>query len=97
MKLASFIKAPLERKRYALDYSNWLDGSETVISTVTFVVTPTVNGGLVVDAYSVSPATKVVFFVSGGVVNAKYVVLVRITTSAGQVKEDTVEYIIKAS
>ena len=30
MRLGSFVKSPVERKRYTIDYSDWLDTGETV-------------------------------------------------------------------
>lgn len=97
MKLARFTKAPNERKRYTIDYSDWLDTGETV-STVTFSVTPSTTNILQVDAYSIaSPATSVVFFVNDGADGTTYTLEISITTSGGQVKEDQVHYSVRES
>lgn len=95
MKLARFTKEPSERKRYAIDYSDWLDTGET-IDSVTFSVTPLQAGGLEVDAYSISnPATSVVFFVNFGTSGTTYTVEVTINTSGGQIKQDQVLYSVR--
>ena len=39
MNLGKYYKAPDERKRYSIDYSDWLDTAER-LSSVTFQVTP---------------------------------------------------------
>lgn len=97
MKLARFTKQPAERKRYSIDYSDWLDTGET-ISTVTFVPSPIATGGLEIDAYSIaSPATSVVFFANYGVSGTTYTVTVTITTSGGQIKEDEILFAIRES
>lgn len=97
MKLARFIKQPSERKRYTIDYSDWLETSET-ISSVTFAPSPIAAGGLEVDAYSIAaPATSVVFFVNYGVSGTTYTVTVTITTSGGQIKEDEVLFSVRES
>ena len=97
MKLANFIKSPSERKRYTIDYSDWLDTSET-ISSITFTVTPTGTGALQIDAYSIAnPATSVVFFANYGVAGVNYIVDVKITTSGGQIKEDTIQFTVRSA
>lgn len=96
MKLATFVKTPAERKRYVIDYTDWLDTGETVVST-NFQVSPNVpTTGLTVDAVSINPNGKeVVFFTSLGSNNVTYTVDVQIQTSGGQVKEDTVVFSVR--
>jgi len=95
MKLARFVKAQAERKRYSIDYSNWLDTDETIDSVV-FAVSPTSVGGLEVDAYTIStPATSVVFFANAGIDGITYTVDVTITTSGGQIKEDQILFSVR--
>ena len=97
MKLARFTKQPSERKRYTIDYSDWLDTGET-ISTVAFVPSPVATGGLEIDAFSIAtPATAVVFFANYGVSGTTYTVTVTITTSGGQIKEDEVLFSVRES
>jgi hypothetical protein len=93
MSLGKFVKSPVERKRYEIDYSEWLDTGETV-STIVF--TPTPAGQLIIDAYSISSSgTSVVFFVNYGNAGISYTVDVLINTSGGQTKEDTIIYSVR--
>jgi hypothetical protein len=95
MKLAKFIKKPGERKRYVVDYSEWLDAGE-LISQATFTVTPATTPALEVDASSLgTPATSVIFFVNGGGEGTNYDLEIRTTTSGGQVKKDTVLFSVR--
>ena len=90
MRLGSFTKTPAERKRYAVDYTDWLDITES-LQNVTFAVTPATTTPFVVDAVSTNPAnTTVVFFVSGGDTGKQYTVDVKAYTTGGQTKEDIV-------
>lgn len=94
MKLARFAKQPAERKRYTIDYSDWLDTGET-ISLVAFTVSPT---GLEIDAYSIAVSgTSVAFFANYGVNGTAYTVTVTITTSGGQIKEDEILFAVRES
>jgi hypothetical protein len=84
--IKKFVQHPDERKRYTVDYSEWLDTDET-ISSVTFEVTPTTDTPLVVDGEEIAADEESVsFFVSAGDDGETYDVLVTATTSAGQVK-----------
>jgi hypothetical protein len=95
MRLGSFVKTPVERKRYAIDYSEWLDTGET-LTTVTYAVSPTTTSPLVVDASSIgSGNTVAVFFINGGLNGRQYTVDVVANTSGGQIKEDTVLFTVR--
>lgn len=95
MKLANFIKSPLERKRYTIDYTDWLDEGETVQS-ITFSVTPSTDTILEVDAYSIAlDGLSVVFFANYGALGTVYTVEVLMTTSGGQTKEDEILFTIR--
>jgi hypothetical protein len=95
MRLAKFKQAPLENKRYAIDYSQWLDSNETLVGTqlnVRGVTTPP----LVASTATIAEAgTTVVFFVSGGLDGEEYQIDILATSSSGQIKEDSVLYIIE--
>lgn len=94
MRLGKFIKAPAERKRYAIDYSQWLETGET-ISSYTLTASPS---GLLVDGALVDvTGTILVFFVSYGTAAQQYNLDVQINTSGGQIKEDTVLFVVRAS
>lgn len=96
MKLGTFGKTPAERKRYSLDYTDWLDTGET-ISTRTFTVTPSTGASpLQIDASSIDASGKqLVFFANFGDNGTTYVVDVLITTSGGQTKEDQINFLVK--
>ena len=88
MALGLYKKTPTERKRYSIDYYDWLDEGERIF-IMAFQVAPV--GELEIDAFSIDAnGTEVVFFANGGVDGGEYEVNVRMTTSGGQVKEDEV-------
>ena len=84
MALAKYVKASSDRKRYQIDYTDWLDVGESV-STVTFSIpTNTVTPVLVVDGIQVLPTgLGVQYYVSGGVSGVTYAILATLTTSTG--------------
>lgn len=95
MRLGSFTKTPAERKRYAVDYSDWLDTGET-LAAYTVEVSPATASPLVVNPNALGPTSTVfVFFVSGGLDRTQYTVDIRMTTSGGQIKEDTILYTVR--
>ena len=95
MRLGSFVKTPIERKRYAIDYSEWLDTGET-LSTVVYTIPVVTTPPLVVDASSIgSGNTVAVFFINGGLNGRQYTVEVVATTSGGQIKEDTILFTVR--
>jgi hypothetical protein len=97
MKLAKFLKEPGERKRYSLDYTEWLDTDETIID-VAFVITPPAPPILEVDAWTISASgVEVVFFINFGDDGVTYTLEVQITTSGGQIKHDQVLFVVKES
>ncbi len=95
-RIGKFTKDPDERKRYTIDYDQWLDAGE-LISTVTFVVplitSPTLdieNSTIAVDGRSVS------FFVDAGLDDADYDVHATMTSDGGQIKEDVFRITVRA-
>lgn len=97
MALGRFIHSPGERKRYEIDYSDWLDDGE-VVSTVTFTSSTEDTGELVVDGVLASTDNlKSIFYVSGGDDGAVYTVVATMTSSNGQTKEDAIQYIVRAA
>lgn len=98
MNLAKFYKAEAERKRYAIDYTDWLDTGETV-SSVSFAVSPsTGTSPLEIDANSISvDGLQVVFFAALGDNGVTYTVTATIQTSGGQVKEDGIVFVVKGA
>lgn len=95
MRLGKFSKSPDERKRYTVDYTDWLDTSE-IVSLGQYVVRQSTTPPLVVDAQSILTGNKKIsFYVSGGKDQETYDVEVKITTSTGQVKEDVVSFLVR--
>jgi hypothetical protein len=94
MALGQYTKTPGERKRYSVDYYDWLDQGERIFG-VTFETY--VTDGFEVDAFQIDPdGTRVIFFVSGGLDDTAYTVNVKMTTTGGQVKEDEILFVIEA-
>lgn len=94
--LGKYFKDPDERKRYTVDYSDWLDSGE-LISSVTFEVTPSTGTPVVIDGDSIDPdSTGIVFYASEGADGTTYRVYITMTSSNGQIKQDTVQFTIKA-
>lgn len=84
MRLGRFNQYALERKRYEIDYSQWLKSGEA-ISTQSIPA----PSGLAIDNVS-QAAGVVVFYVSGGVAGSSYQATLTITTSLGQTKTDVI-------
>jgi hypothetical protein len=96
MILGKFFKAPGERKRYSIDYTDWLDAGE-LLSLVTFQVTPVDANPVVITGIAVQTDGKgVVFYAEAGIDGYSYKAIASATTSGGQVKQDTVQYTVKA-
>ena len=93
--LKKFVQHPDERKRYNIDYEEWLDTDE-MVSSVTFEVTPTTGTPLTIDGSDIDDDGKIVsLFVSGGDHEETYEVLVTATTSAGQIKVLCIHFTIR--
>lgn len=94
--IGKFFKAPDERKRYSIDYTDWLDTGE-LLSTVTFEVTPIDADPVVINGIAIETGSKsVVFYASAGLDGKSYKAIATTTTSGGQDKQDTVQYTVKA-
>ena len=89
-RLGKYVQTDEERKRYTLDYSDWLDPGE-VVSTTVFVITPATDPLLMVDGITMDPTRVMVqYYVSGGKTGVTYEVTPKIATSLNQIKEDVV-------
>jgi hypothetical protein len=93
VRVGRFLKTPDERKQYTVDYTDWLAASEQ-ITNLEFEIDPN-NGELVIDGSLIDGTGKLItFFVSGGVDDKQYKIVVRVTTSSGQIKEDYILFTI---
>lgn len=86
VKLGKYIHTPDEKKRYTIDYSQWLDEGETIVSAESEVdnvtVVPIVVSGLITGP------TYASFYVSGGEHEESYTIVIKVETSADQIKQD---------
>jgi hypothetical protein len=87
-----YVKAEGERKRYQLDYTDWLDTGEAVTGVLFTVQNNTTIKPLVIDGIAVLPtALGAQYYISGGADGTTYNVLVALTTTIGpQIREDEV-------
>lgn len=93
MRIGKFRKAPADRKRYVVDYTDWLNDNELVTTVSVTGNVPSDN--FFVDGYIVDTGGKeIIFFVSGGVSGEEYVVTITINTDLGQIKEDWVTFVV---
>lgn len=85
-------QSPNERLRWGVNYSDFLEDTET-LSSVTFQITPVTSPPFVVDASAFTDSdTRLVFYTSGGVDKTEYKVDVFVVTSESQTKEDVIMY-----
>ena len=79
------------RRKYIIDYSQWLDLGVTL--TAGTATTPSLTAS--VDTVS-HTASTLIFFVNGGVLNEIFTIALQITDSNGEIKNDTVEFFVVA-
>jgi hypothetical protein len=93
MSIAKFRKVPADRKRYIIDYADWLNEAEEV--TDIQMVGNVIPDAFAVDGYVISDDLKqVIFYVSGGLSGVNYDVTATITTSLGQIKQDEITFVV---
>jgi hypothetical protein len=94
MAVGKIKKTVDEIKRVTVDYSRWLGTSETVVSVI-FSITPVTSPALAIASNAIAGDGKSVsMFVDNGVDDNTYDILVQITTSDGQIKEDEVKVVV---
>lgn len=81
-----------DRRRYVIDYSQWLDSGVTCASAV-FTVTGSTSA--TVDTNTIV-ADKVIFFLNNGLLNEVFTVNVAMTDSRGEIKHDTLQFTVVA-
>lgn len=91
--IGKFRKAAADRKRYIVDYADWLSDGEIIDNVV---MSGNVNpDNFYVDGYIVDTKGKeVIFYVSGGVSGTSYNASITITTSLQQIKVDNVTFVV---
>lgn len=89
--MKTYRKTPAEKRRLYLDYSCWLEDTETISAFQVTVVPYTSDAPLVVaTSYPDTAHKKLMLFVSSGVANQNYTLQMLITTSQTQVKQDNI-------
>jgi hypothetical protein len=90
--LKAFMKYSVERKKYVLDYTCWLETDEALSDFAIRVSPATTDLPLVVSGAYVDPTeTKVAAFISGGKPGVIYEVDFIAQTNIGQTKADTLQ------
>lgn len=96
MPLVKYVKSSGERKRYSIDYSEWLDTGELLSNVVFTVPVNNPTTPLVVDDVAISPdGLYVQYYVSGGADGEQYEVVATATTSGAQVKVDDLLFTVR--
>lgn len=96
-QLARYIKDPDERKRYSIDYSEWLDDGERML-TVTPTLAPSDADPVLVQDVQIDPSERSVqYYLEGGTANVDYTILFTVTTSGNQTKEDVIVCAVRTS
>jgi hypothetical protein len=95
MPLNSYTKKPNELKIYSIDYTNWLQDGETITNVSVTVQDNTMTNPLLVDNSVDIPSNLVTISVSGGDDGDQYSIVVQITTSLTQIKEDCIAFYIQ--
>lgn len=94
--MGKFLKSPNESKRYSIDYVDWLDAGE-YLSAVNISVSPTTSPPLLNDVNPLGLTdTTASFFIGSGTTGNSYKLIVRVTTTNGQIKEDVVMIEVRA-
>lgn len=79
-----------DRRRYVVKYHNWLtDARALVTATVTADL-----ASITVDDVSIRSDSEVIFFVSGGALNAAFIVSIEVTATDTAVRHDTVHFTV---
>lgn len=94
-RIGKFRKGQDDRKRYVIDYADWLNETE-IINTVTMQGNVE-DDNFFIDGYVVNVtdgSKEVIFFVSGGLPGKEYDATVTINTSLTQTKEDFITFVV---
>ena len=81
------------RRKWIIDYSQWLAAGVTVVPVAFSATTTSLTA--TVDFVSTT-ATTLQFFLNGGIINEIFTVALQITDSTGEVKHDTIEFFVVA-
>lgn len=80
-----------DRRKYIVDYSQWLDTGVTI----TLGAATTTSLTATIDTVSIT-ATTLIFYVNNGALNELFTVAIQVTDSNGEIKNDTIEFNVVA-
>jgi hypothetical protein len=80
-----------DKRKYIVDYSQWLDTGITLTAGTATTTSLTAS----VDTVSHTDTT-LIFFVHGGALNEIFTVVIQVTDTNSEVKNDTVEFFVVA-
>lgn len=85
--------------RYEIDYSNWLEEGETLLSG-TVVLAPAFTAtvtDIVISGVAVLPSSRLVFLMTGGSANETFTLNVQVVTQhPTETKNDTLQFSVAA-
>jgi hypothetical protein len=88
-------KTSAERKRYSIDFDEWLEDGETLV-TVTYAITPDTASGLDTSDEAIAiNGRSCEFYAEDGDDGVTYNVVATATTSAEQVKEVEITFFVR--
>ena len=79
------------RRRYRINYSDWLDEGVTVVSATVVSSSSTAT----IDGVTVA-GNCVIFFVNGGVLNEEFTASISMVDSKTGIKNDTMDFFVIA-
>lgn len=89
--LKSYSKSAIERRRFYVDYSCWLEEPESLTEFNVVVIPSTREAPLTTyGAYSDATNKKITMFIGGGKAGQTYTVSLIIKTNQGQTKQDNI-------
>jgi hypothetical protein len=102
MRIATFRKQPSERKRYVIDMSPWMTGTNEYVADVdasvavrALVPVPTELPMAVEDLEIPDSSQEFSFFVAGGEDGITYTLTLVVTTTINQIKEIELDFRVK--
>lgn len=101
MKLGVIVKQPADRQNYFIEYGDYLQESEVVLSSVITVVNQDVLAEGVVDTmHVVQPVvvpggTAIEFWLDSGLAGSTYKLEATTTTTSGNIKQDEIKIKVK--
>ncbi len=90
--IATFVLSPKESKQYTIDYTAWLDDTETISVATAVATPPTIS---VVANISTDGKSIVLVAGVGGVDGDEINVSLLVTTTSSQIKEDCILFQIE--